>query len=353
MIALAVVGLLPLRDDVHTATAALVLVLPGVVTALSGSRSAATTSAVVAATAFNVGFLEPYGTLKLDGVEEAVDLAVFVGVALTTATLVAREAARRQAAERRREEVEALDRENVAMRAERERLAAEALALGLAGEHRAALLRAVSHDLRTPLATIRAVSSDLRDGADYDDDTRNELLDLVVDEAERLDRLVANLLSLSRVEAGALVPVPQAVALEELFEQCVRRHARLVRGQRLSIEVPLTLPLVHADYTLVEQALTNLLANAVRHAPPDSRILLSARTLGDEVEVAVTDQGTGIAPEERDVVFTPFRSGPGSTSSGIGLAIVRAIAEAHGGTVRIDDNPRGGAVVAFTLPVRG
>jgi two-component system sensor histidine kinase KdpD len=344
VVALAV--LVPLRSDLDTATAALVLVLPGVAAAVVGGRGAAAATALGAGVAFNVAFLRPYGTLQVDVWEEVVDLAVLVAVALVAGTLVAKEAVRRDAAERRAEEV-------VAARAEQERLAAEALALTLAGEHRAALLRAVSHDLRTPLSTIRAVASDLRDGGGaYDDATRDELLDLVVDEAERLDRLVANLLSLSRVEAGSLVPQRAAIALDDLLHECVARHARLVRHVKVSVDVPLTLPLVDADWTLVDQAVTNLVANAVRHAPAGSRVLVSAARAGaDEVAVAVADQGPGMAPEQRAAAFEPFRPGPGSTSSGVGLAIVQAVVVAHGGTVAIHDTPGGGTTVRFTLPV--
>ena len=98
--------------------------------------------------------------------------------------------------------------------------------------------------------------------------------------------------------------------------------------------------------------MTNLVANAVRHAPAGSRIIVSAaRSRDDQVEVAVADQGPGIPEELRAAVFTPFRRGPGSTSSGVGLAIVRAVVEAHGGTIAIGDTPGGGARVAFTLPV--
>lgn len=338
--------LVPLRDDVDPATAALLLVLPVVGAAVLGGRGAALVVAVGAGVAFNVAFLEPYGSLEVRGAEGAVDLVVLLVVALATGTLVAREAERRDAADRRAAEV-------VAARAEQQRLSTEAVALGLAGEHRAALLRSVSHDLRTPLSTIRAVTSDLRDGGGaYDDATRDELLDLVVDEAERLDRLVANLLSLSRVEAGALEADRRAVALDELLQQCVTRHARLVRDRKVAVDVPLTLPLVDADWTLVEQAVTNLVANAVRHAPEGSRIWVGARRAGDDwVEISVRDQGAGIPPELGDAVFEPFRRGPGSTSSGVGLAIVRAVVDAHGGSLSIGSGPEGGTDVRFTLPV--
>lgn len=345
-IALALVVLVPLRSDIESATAALVLVLPGVAAAVVGGRGAAAVTALGAGVAFNVAFVRPYGTLEIGAFEGAVDLVVFVAVALITGTLVAREAERRDAAERRAAEV-------ADARAAQQRLEAETIALGLAGDHRAALLRAVSHDLRTPLSTIRAVASDLREGGGaYDDATRDELLDLVVDEAERLDRLVANLLSLSRVEAGALEADRQAIALEELFQQCVRRHARLVRDRKVSIDVPLTLPLVDADWTLVDQAVTNLVANAVRHAPEGSRIWVSARQVDPAwVEVSVRDQGPGVPAPLREAMFEPFQRGPGSTSSGVGLAIVRAVVDAHGGTVAIADGETGGTDVSFTLPV--
>ena len=344
--AAALAVLLPLRHEIDTATAGLILVLPGVAAAVAGGRTAAVLTAVVAALSFDVGFLRPYGQLDVSVAEEAVTLATLVLVAITTGTLVAREAERRAAAERRDEEL-------AIARADQALLEAEALASSMASDHRAALLRAVSHDLRTPLSTIRAVASDLREGGgSYDAATRDELLDLVVDEAERLDRLVANLLSLSRVQAGALEPERGVVALDELFTECVRRHRRLVRDRTVSIDVPLTLPLVDVDWTLVDQAVTNLVANAVRHAPSGTRIWLSARRADEDwVEVRVIDQGAGIPPELRDTLFEPFERGPGSTSSGVGLAIVRAVVEAHGGRVAVDSPDAGGTVVSFTLPV--
>src|SRR5206468_8405932 len=205
-----------------------------------------------------------------------------------------------------------------------QRLAAEKQALELVDDYRAALLRSVSHDLRTPLVTIRAVTSDLRAGAAYDDGVRDELLDLVGDEAERLDRLVANLLSLSRIEAGSLAPERQAVPLEELFTDRVRKLNRVLRNAHVQVDVPFTLPLADADYTLVDQVLTNLLENAARHSPEGGLIRVRARERDGMVEVAVTDEGPGVPETERERIFEPFSRGEGSTSSGIGLAICRA-----------------------------
>src|SRR3954452_5872505 len=170
--------------------------------------------------------------------------------------LAAREAERRRSAEHRADEVEQLYRRLDEATEERRRLVEEAARLHVLEEvdsQRAALLRSVSHDLRTPLATIRAVATDLRDGAEHDEATRQELLDAVADEAERLDRLVGNLLSMSRIEAGALRPERQAVDVEELIRNRIRRLHRLFRQVRIQVELPPHLPLVDADYTLLDQ----------------------------------------------------------------------------------------------------
>jgi two-component system, OmpR family, sensor histidine kinase KdpD len=218
-------------------------------------------------------------------------------------------------------------------------------------QQRSALLRSVSHDLRTPLATIRAVATDLGEDAGYDEATKQELLALVGDEAERLDRIVANLLDLSRIEAGALRPERQAVALDELVADRVRRLSRLFRQVRVQVDLPVTLPLVDADYTQLDQVVTNLLENAARHAPPRSMVRIGARHRDGMVEMTVEDEGPGVARFDRDRIFEPFRRGDGSSSSGVGLAICRAIVEAHGGTIAVEPAAGGGACFCFTLPV--
>ena len=351
-LAVAVAVLLPLRSRLDRTTDALVLLIPGVLAALVGGRRAAVVVSVAAGLAFNIGFLRPYGTLKVDVADEVIDLIAFVGVGLGAATLVGREADRRREAEAATEEIRALDRENLAIRRREERLAMDTQALELVDAQRSALLRAVSHDLRTPLATIRAVASDLRDAETYDGPTRNELLDLLADEAERLDRLVANLLSMSRIDAGRAHARPAG-----------HRHRRAVRGDG---------PAPPADGARQEGRL--------RHAahPPARRRGLDAGGPGgheparqhgppragrepdrprgpprrDEwVRVTVADQGPGIPPSEREAVFTAFRTGAGSASSGIGLAIARAVVEAHGGTIAVVDGTGTGTTMAFTLPV--
>jgi two-component system sensor histidine kinase KdpD len=352
LVGVCTVALLPGRDSFTVATPALVLVAPGLVAGLLGGRLAAVATAAVAALALDLVFIEPYGTLDVHVVDDVVALLAFGAVALTVATLVALASEGRRAAEQRASEILALSEERERIRREQAQLADEKSALEQAEDARRALLRSVSHDLRTPLAAIRAITSDLRAGAVYDEVTRRELLDVVGDEAERLDRLVANLLSLSRIEAGALAPDLQAVDLDELLTERVRRLSRLLRDVKVETRLPDLLPLVDADYLLVDQVVTNLLENAARHAPPGSMITIEASDLGDAMEVAVSDQGSGVPAAERNVIFEPFRTGStGHRSSGVGLAICKAIVEAHGGRISVGDAPGSGARFAFTLPI--
>jgi two-component system sensor histidine kinase KdpD len=222
----------------------------------------------------------------------------------------------------------------VAGRAERERDA-----------QRAVLLRSVSHDLRNPLATIRAASAELRDGLVTDAEARTELLDLVVAESDRLDRIVGNLLSLSRVEAGKLAPDREPEELDEIVGSSVRR---LGAQELIEVQLPDDLPDVDVDRTQIDQVLTNLLENALRHGA-GSPVTVSATSAGSMVEVSVVDGGPGFTAATGDRVsfFTP--AGPTGVN-GVGLAVCKAIVEAHGGTIRLGDGPGGGARVSFTIP---
>ncbi|MFI5041610.1 MAG: sensor histidine kinase [Acidimicrobiales bacterium] len=347
--------LLPFRPDISRASPALLLVLPVVVAGVLGRRLAAVVTALVAAFAYSYAFVPPYDQVSIAAPEDTVALVVFLLVALVVGTLVATEADRRQAAEERADEVRLLYERNSELLRERERLREEADRVALMerlDEQRSALLRSVSHDLRTPLATIRAVASDLREGTEYPQETRDRLLDLVGDEAERLNRLVENLLSLSRIESGALQPDRQAVALDELVADRVRQLERLFTDVTVEVDLSPGLALVDADYVQLDQVITNLLENAARHAPPCSTVRIGAAPVGGMMEVTVTDEGEGVPADERNHIFEPFRRSQGSTSSGVGLTICKAIVAAHGGTIGVDDAPGGhGARFHFTVPL--
>jgi len=345
--------LLPFRDSLTPATPALVLVVPVLLAALVGGRWPAVVTALAAATGLSLGFIPPFGSLRVNLPEDTIALIVFLVVAVVSGTLVAREADRRRDAEQRADEIQLMHVEYERVVAEREALTAEAARVQLleaVDRQRSMLLRSVSHDLRTPLASIQAVATDLRGGFGYDEHVRNELLDLMADEAARLDRIVANLLSLSRIEAGALLPERTTVDLGELIETCAVRLARLFHDHPLRLQVPADLPLVTADYIQIDQVLTNLLENAVRHTPPGTRIGVRAEATqdGDQVAVSVHDDGPGVDPDLAGTVFEPFRSGTTATT-GVGLAICTAIVSAHGGTISFRDSPDGGAEFRFTL----
>jgi K+-sensing histidine kinase KdpD len=339
-------ALLPFHDHISRAIPALLLVLPVVVAGTFGGRLAAVATAVAGAAAFSLGFIPPVGTLRVAVSDDTVALVVFMVVAIAVGTLFALEEDRRRSAEQRVDEM-----------AEREQLRQEADRVAIMEEmdvQRSALLRSVSHDLRTPLASIRAVASDLRAGADHAAPVRQELLGLVCDEAERLDRIVANLLSLSRIETGSFQPDRQAVDLVELVQDVATRLTRLFDGDdvRLDCQVDPALPLVDIDYVQVDQVLSNLLENAARFAPPGSAVHLSASGTPSEVRVTISDEGPGIDHLDLEHVFEPLRTGRASTSSGVGLALCKAIVEAHGGMIDAHNNPDGGARLSFTLPVR-
>lgn len=345
--------MVPVRSDITRASPALVFVVAIVAAGLVGGRVAAVVTAVAAAGAFNVAFIPPYWTLTIHAPDDIVALSVFGFVAVVVGSLVAREGERRQSAEQRAIELQELNAELRALQQERERLAEDAsraAVLEKVDEQRAALLRSVSHDLRTPLAAIHAVVSDLLGEAQYDDATRADLLGLVAQETERLDRLVANLLSLSRIEAGALRPDLRPMAIDDLVGETVDRLSRLFEGRRVQPEFPKGLPLVRGDYIQLGQVVSNLLENATRHTSPISAVRVGGRERGDFVEVWVDDEGVGIQPFERQRIFEPFRVGEGSASSGVGLAICKAIVEAHGGEIRVDGSPFGGARFSFTVP---
>lgn len=356
-IAAVTVALLPFRPRLSRAVPALVLVIPVVVAAVVGRRTPALITALVGAAVFSFSFVPPYDRVSIASAEDWVALGVFLFVAVVLGTLVAREAERSDAAEERAEEIRRLYDRNEQLTLERGRLLEEANRVALMerlDEQRSALLRSVSHDLRTPLATIRTVASDLREGTAYSAETRDQLLDLVGDEAERLNRIVENLLSMSRIETGALQPDRQAVALDEMVDDRVRKLERLLRHVRVEIDLPPSLPLVDADYVQLDQVISNLLENAARHAPEGSTVRIAARGVGGEmVEVSVADEGNGVPPAEGDVIFEPFRRSQGSSSSGVGLAICKAVIEAHGGHVGVTDAEGGGARFWFTVPAEG
>jgi two-component system sensor histidine kinase KdpD len=215
------------------------------------------------------------------------------------------------------------------------------------------LMGAVSHDLRTPLATIKISATTLRNpGADLGTEERLELLELIDDQVDRLNRLVTNLLDMSRVQSGALELRRRPIAVVDLVTEAVRGLGLTGRAEGIVLAMDGDLPLVDVDHLLIGQVLTNLLDNASRYAPENSPIVVSGLVRDDgRVVVAVADDGPGVPAGERSLVFQRF-TGRGSTGgTGIGLWIAKAFVEAHGEQIWVQDSGGHGARFCFTLPV--
>ncbi|MER6951782.1 DUF4118 domain-containing protein [Nonomuraea sp. NPDC000554] len=225
--------------------------------------------------------------------------------------------------------------------------------LAEADRMRTALLAAVSHDLRTPLASAKAAVESLANTeVDWSDEDRAELLETADESLAKLDRLVANLLDMSRLQAGVLGLALEPVALEEVVPRAVDDLGPFC--DRIDGDIPVDLPEVVADPALLERVLVNLMSNAVRYSPPDQQVVVTASWHGENVEVRVIDRGPGIPPEAHDRVFLPFqRLGDRDNHSGVGLglALSRGLAEAMGGTLVPDETPGGGLTMTLTLPL--
>jgi two-component system, OmpR family, sensor histidine kinase KdpD len=216
---------------------------------------------------------------------------------------------------------------------------------------RAALFSSVTHDLRTPLASITAsVTTLLEDESPLASEQRRELLETIDHETQRLNRVIGNLMDLSRMRAGAVVPTKTPAAIDELIESVIARSGPILEQHDIRLMLREDLPEIPLDVVLIDQALTNVIENAARFTPPGRRITVGAARWRDGVQVRIADAGAGIPREERDRVFEPFVRGEGSTGTGLGLAIARAIVDAHGGTIRIGEEPGGGTAVVLELP---
>ena len=241
----------------------------------------------------------------------------------------------------------------LAVVAERSRLEAEALeaeALRRSDALKTALLRAVSHDLRSPLTAILASADALASpGLSLDPDDRLGLAQAIRSEAARLDRVVGQLLDLSRLEAGAVEPHRELWHVDELVGQALAGLGD--DAARVRLEVRPETPPVEVDAAQVERVLANLIDNALHYSPAGSSVLVRAESGATELRLHVVDRGPGLPAEERDALFQPFRRGTaGQLGSGLGLSIARGFAEANGGRLWAQDDPAGGHLV-LSLPL--
>lgn len=238
-----------------------------------------------------------------------------------------------------------LERVRLASEAERARLAVETERL------RSTLLSSVSHDLRTPLAAITGAASTLLQPATLDRETERELKESIYDEADRLNRLVTNLLDMTRLESGALQLSRDWNSIEELVGTALARLERSLKGRAVAVSIPADLPLVPMDGVLIDQVLVNLLDNVAKYTPADSPVSVSARTSDGGVLVEVADEGPGLPAGSEERVFEKFyRASAGQRGFGLGLPICKAIVTAHEGRIWAENRVPRGASFRFTLP---
>jgi two-component system sensor histidine kinase KdpD len=217
------------------------------------------------------------------------------------------------------------------------------------------LLNMISHDLRTPLVSITgALSSLQQQEVQFDESTRDSLIDNAREEAERLNRLVGNLLDMTRIEAGGLELKPEPCDVQDVVGSALEQAERILESRPVKVDVPLGLPLVPMDFVMMVQVLVNLLDNAVKYSPVGSPIEVHAGIEDSELQIEVADRGIGIPPADLERVFDKFYrvQRPGSvTGSGLGLSICKGIMEAHGGRIWAEAREAGGTLVTLALPL--
>ncbi|MFD4856812.1 ATP-binding protein [Streptomyces atratus] len=236
-----------------------------------------------------------------------------------------------------------LDRQRLVDEAEEARRLAEGNRI------RTALLAAVSHDLRTPLAAIKAAVSSLRsDDVAWSDEDQAELLEGIENGADRLDHLVGNLLDMSRLQTGTVTPLIREIDLDEVVPMALGG----VPEGSVDLDIPETLPMVDVDPGLLERAVANIVENAVKYSPCAERVTVAASALGGRVELRVADRGPGVPDDAKERIFEPFQrygDAPRGAGVGLGLAVARGFVESMGGTLGAEDTPGGGLTMVLTL----
>jgi K+-sensing histidine kinase KdpD len=318
------IGLIETR--IHIASIAMLYLLAVLATATLAGRAAAIAASIASFLIYNWFFVEPLHTFQVGDPNEWFALLLLLVTGVITGEI-----------ERFRQQ------------------ATNAEVLRRADELKTALLGAVSHDLRTPLASIIASSGSLRQrDVDWTPAEREGFLADIEGEARRLERIVANLLDLSRMESGTLRPERGWYDLTALVDDVLGRMRPRTAAHHLHVAVPDDLPPVPLDYVEIDQVLSNLIENAVVHTPPGTNVWIAARADGETLRVSVSDDGPGLS-ELGPRAFDAFvRAGDraGSRGAGLGLAIARGLVEAHGGTIDAASREGGGAIITFALPLR-
>jgi K+-sensing histidine kinase KdpD len=352
-VALSTAMIFPLREITPAVSTGVVYMLGVLIVSTYYGLWLGLFTSVISAAAFNFFHIPPTGNLDIATGENWVALGVFLTVAVIASSLAEQSRARAREAERRRSEANMAVQAAFALLLDRERLVAatiETQALRRSDELKTALLRAVSHDLRSPLTAIMTAGEALS-SPNLAEEDRQALARATTEEAARLSGLVDKLLDLSRLEAGEAQPRPDWCSIEEVVSTAVEDLGKRAASVKTSLDRDL--PFVRVDAAQLERAVANLVENAVRFSV-ERPVLVRGRALSDRVVLRVVDQGPGIPPGDLDHVFEPFYQRPDDApheGSGLGLAIVRGLVEVNGGKVWAESVPSQGTTFVIELPL--
>jgi two-component system sensor histidine kinase KdpD len=312
------------KRDLEPTNLVMLYLLAVVGSAIFWGRGPAAMTAVLSVVTFDFFLVPPYLTFEVSDVQYLFTFAGLLVVGLVIGTLASK--TREQAILRETEKLQT------------------------------ALLNSISHDFRTPLVSIEgALSSLLQDGPSMDEATRREILETAHEDSGRLNRLVGNLLDMTRVEAGALRVLKKPCEVRDLIGASVRQLKEGIEKRDIRIRVPQDLPEVELDYALMMRVFVNLIDNAAKYSEPHTPIEITARRVEDTVRIEVSDNGFGVPEEDLKKIFNKFyrAENPGRvTGTGLGLSICKGIVESHGGEIRAQKNRRGGGTVfVVVLPL--
>jgi len=355
-----------LGSHINATTVSLAMLLAVLFIATRWGSLPALVASILAMLSFNFFFLPPFGTFNIAARDNWIALASFLITAVTAGQLSASAKRRAEEAESGQREIERLYAE---LREAFER-ASHAEALRQSEKLKSALLDAVTHDLRTPLTSVKASITTLLDEArskpgseehiTLDPESRIEMMEVIDQESDRLNRFISGLIELARIEAGELQLRRHWGAVDDIIAAALARAEPVTRAHKMELQIEKELPVVRVDERAVSEVVYTLIDNAAKYSPPGSRIRIIAETTGNGlIRMAVEDEGPGIPKELRERVFDKFfratRDGDVSThapsGTGMGLAIARGIVEAHEGKIWIEPATGKGTRVVFTLPI--
>lgn len=326
--------MVPFRSTIGLVSVTAFLLTAVIAGGLRSSFASAVMTSAMSGIALNLFFMQPYGSIKIHATEDVVGFIAYNTVCIISVGLV--------------NSWKTSVRNAVVMQdvAETESKRAER------GEQRLTWLNQISHDIRTPLSTVRAVVEDMRDGVEYDEATRAELLGVASDEIDRLDRLVDNWLVFGSMDSRPPDTAFTAVDINEVVADSVRRLGPVLRDHDVRTECERDIDQIDGDFLEMQHLVMNLVTNAVRHTPSGGAIIIGTSAHGGSVVLTVDDSGSGFGDGDFSQLLKPYVVGETAGSSGLGLAICSEVAKRHHGLIRLGKSPLGGGRVTVEVPRR-